>query len=371
MSYDEPEDEEPENYESEEERLEREQEEFEKDQWERELEEFEGDSEENEIIESENSTEPSDEEQNILDIIQSKYSQLADPSLDEDEKEKIKRELDTLIFQAKKKTEEPRLEFEYDPDYNIYNFARSSFVLSLELSWPKIRTKMDSLMKLIANTRLEYEKIIALRDLIDKFERKYVFEIINSVKPKSRNENFTFESEKFEEIIIDLHKTYDDFFNVFLEDVHFDTRGKKYLKFMGKTSKFRALMLDLRDKKIKADELKQTFEPNFKYCNLDYGNSLGKTGTEEKGFLFQGYWQMEYTLNELRHHTQHWKQDDGKKFLKEDVQRKIEDPISGIESPGNFFILISVLFLVSYHFIDVMQTWIDTDVLFRRSRIKH
>jgi len=365
MSDDEPEDEGPE--ESEEERLEREEQEFadhqlqEHEKWEQERgeigrEEFERAVADGEIKELEEKPE------NILDSIKNKSTQLADPSLDNDVREKLEAEIQELFDKVSKKPVKVDEEVKYDPEYNAYNFARSAAVLSLESSWIKIRLKIDSLIKKLATTSLEYDKIISLKDTIDTFEKDYIYLIINSVKPKTKNENDPFEAKMFHRIITDFPQLFADFFDVFIGDVTFTPAGT----WLPNILKFRIYMLDLRDKKKKDDEHKKSHSPDFTVCDLNNGMNLHKKPDGERGHLYQGYWQVEIMLTELRNHTEHWKKRDSKKFLRQQLGRTLEEPILGSESPGNFFILISILFLVSYHFIDVMQTWVDTDVILKK-----
>ena len=145
---------------------------------------------------------------------------------------------------------------------------------------------------------------------------------------------------------------YDDFLNVFIGNVKFFPSKL----FASNPQKFRAYMLDLRDKHENKSGV-----PDFTVCDLK--NGLKLCGADQKkGTLYQGYWIVEYMLTELRNHVDHWnKGDDNRKYLKDDLKRTLSDPITDAESPGNFFILISILFLTGYFFIEVMQTWVDTD----------
>ena len=200
-----------------------------------------------------------------------------------------------------------------------------------------------------------------LKKTIDTFEKNYIYLIINSVKSKTKNENDIFESETFHRIIVDSPQLFAEFFEVFIGDVTF-TPSKTRLP---NIQKFRLFMLDLRDKKMKDVKNKKSHSPDFTICNLDNGFKLHKIPGGERAFLYQGYWQVEYMLTELRNYTEHWKKLDSKKFLIKQLGRTLEEPILGSESPGNFFILISILFLISYFFIDVMQTWVDTDKILK------
>ena len=212
---------------------------------------------------------------------------------------------------------------------------------------------MDLLVQKITTTKLEYEKIIALKDILETFEEDYVNLIINSEKPKTKSKNNAFESKIFHRIIIDSRQLFADFHDVFIGNVTFVPKNL----YASSTQKFRAYMLDLRSKKNKISN-----EGENPVCDLENGLRLSKIN-EQKGSLYQGYWLVDYMLTELRNHEEHWKKgDDTRKYLKNELHRNtLSDPITESESPGNFFILISILFLISYFFIEIMQTWVDTD----------
>jgi|APSaa5957512535_1039671.scaffolds.fasta_scaffold09311_4 hypothetical protein len=307
------------------------------------------------IDEIDNNNEESENEQiDRYDIIEEKTQQLLDELLSFEKRDKITREIQEQLILLKQDNQLDS-EIEHDPEYNTYNFARSASTLSLAGAWPKLKSRMSKLITEIAKTNFNYEKINQLRSVIDKFETNYVDEVNHSKKPNLKKNNEKFESEIFHKVVTDIPQTYADFFDIFIGDVTFTPNGNR-LPF---TQKFRAYVLDLRNKKQKSDEQGTKHEAEFEKCNLNNGLTLSKN-FEERGHLYQGYWQVEYMITELRNHTEHWKKSDSKKFLRQQLNRTVEDPISGIESPGNIFILVSVLFLISYHFIDVMQTWIDT-----------
>jgi len=360
--FDGPEDEGPE--ESEEERLEREEQEYadyqlqeheksEQERRDREGEEYERAYEEGAFSEPENTVKSSDESVLIENIFEEKSRLLDNDKLRPDERDRIQQQLDILKSVERKIIGEPEEEIQYDRDFNAYTFARSGSILSLESSWPEIRLKMNLLVKKITTTSLEYEKIMALKEIIETFEKDYVKLIINSEKPKTKNENNSFESKIFHRIIIDSRQLFADFHNVFIGNVNFSPSNL----YASSTQKFRAFMLDLRSRK---NEKSQKYD--FTICNLANGVALSKEN-DQKGSLYQGYWIVDYMLTELRNHTEHWKKgDETRKYLKNKLNReRLSDPITESESPGNFFILISILFLISYFFIEMMQTWVDTD----------
>ena len=304
----------------------------------------------NRVGESSNSSE---ELQVMKNIIIEKYRLLDNDKLRPEEKDTIQKELDILKSLERKIIGEPEEEIEYDRDFNAYTFARSASILSLESSWSEIRLKMDLLVEKIATTKLEYDKFSALKEIIKTFEEDYIKLIINSKKPKTKNENDIFESKIFHRIIIDSRQLFADFHDVFIGNVTFVPKNL----YVSSTQKFRAYMLDLRSKKNKISN-----EGKNSVCDLENGLRLSKIN-EQKGSLYQGYWLVDYMLTELRNHEEHWKKgDDTRKYLKNELHRNtLSDPITESESPGNFFILISILFLISYFFIEIMQTWVDTD----------
>ena len=40
--------------------------------------------------------------------------------------------------------------------------------------------------------------------------------------------------------------------------------------------------------------------------------------------------------------------------------RKVSDPLSGISNPGNYIVLVNIVILSTYQFIEILQTWVDT-----------
>ena len=260
------------------------------------------------------------------------------------------------------KIEEPKL----DLDYNAYNFARTSAILSLEFSWVKLDSKIKSLIEELRDTNLTDEKITNLEIAIEKFRRKCIRKTIDFEKPKDKIENEISEPEIFEEIMKSLPDIYSAVFDVFLEPItNWISEGNSHLS-APEILKFRAYNLDLRNKKRIAILNKRNYVPEYTKCNYDYYVEYLKNKPFIKGFLFQGYWQVESMVTELRNHTEHWRKRGGKVFLNSILKRPMKDPISGTESPANFIILVSVLLLVCYHFIDVMQTWIDTDTFLKQ-----
>jgi len=289
----------------------------------------------------------------------SKHLADGDFSNDPDERTRLLTEIQELFDRESQKPleEEPKP----DLDYNAYNFARTAGITSLEFSWAKLDSKIKSLIKELRDTNLTDEKINDLETVIEKFRRKCIRKTIDFEKPKDKTANETDEPEIFEDIMKSLPDIYSAIFDVFLEPVTTWISQENSHLSAPEILKFRAYNLDLRNKKRIALLNKRDHTPDYTKCNYDYYVVNLKTMPFVKGLLFQGYWQVEPMMTELRNHVEHWKKRGNKTYLKKELGRDMIDPISETESSGNLIVLISVLLLVSYHFIDVLQTWIDTD----------
>ncbi|QUC64382.1 hypothetical protein NsoK4_08125 [Nitrosopumilus sp. K4] len=326
--------------------------------------------------ESEESLDLDTEQEYKADTIENLLTELKETNYDH-----FSTELDELSKTIKEKyleelTKPPKIiekENEIDLDYEAYNFARTSAILSLQFSWVKIESKFKSLLEKLKETNFSKDKEIKELELVlDKFKKTCVMEIIDSKKTLNQDDSQFDETEKFDDIITKLDKIYASFFDVFLVPItNWQYTREKAFKSAPKTMKFRAYNIDLRQKKEQALKNKdENYSTDYSTCNYDTQFHLGDDGPTIRGFLFQGYWRVETMLKELRNHTEHWKKGESKAYLSNKLKRISEDPISNIESPGNFLILISVLMLVSYHFIDIMQTWIDTDTILKQRLYK-
>jgi len=324
---------------------------------------------EREAGESENSEETPKDIDEKFETFEELSRQLADGDFSENPevKEQLLTRIQENFFQAIQKPDES-VKAKPNLDYTTYNFARSSAILTLEFSWAKIDIKVKSLIEQLRDTNLTDEKINDLEAVFEKFQRTCIQEIIDYKKPKDKARNDLVEPEKFEEIIKKLPDIYSAFFDVFLESVtNWDaTTSRRILDSASETLKFRAYNLDLRNKKEIHMRAGNEYIPDYTRCNFDYYFSLGRETAHVRGLLFQGYWQVESIMTDLRNHTEHWKKRGNKLYLNNELKRSMQDPISDTESPGNFIILINILVLICHHFIDVMQTWVDTDTILKK-----
>lgn len=294
-----------------------------------------------------------------FEVFQELSRKLAEGNFDDPEKkEKVLIKIQDDYLRAIQKSDEIAESTKTDPEYNAYNFARSASVLALEHAWIKLRPKMDLLKNQVHNSPLRYGQTIMLNDVFTRFERDCIKKIIDSKKPNNKKDNQDFESYAFYHIILSTTSIYSDFFDAFLGDVKFDYQGAPWLNSGKNSEKFRYFVSDLRHKRKLDDIASKPHTPNYQYCDAQNGEEQSRKS--EKKYLFQGYWQVENMIKELRNHTEHCMQDNNKSFLRNKLDRMIKDPVTEINSAGNFFTLISVVLLMTHQFIEVMQTWVDT-----------
>ena len=157
---------------------------------------------------------------------------------------------------------------------------------------------------------------------------------------------------KIDEILAKLPDIFSNVLDAFMLDVEFSGRSKSSL-----SKKFQIYNLTLRFPKDGDYELL-----DLKKCDLDYGNELlNDRNNSGRQHLMQGFDGVEFMITHLRNFSQHRYNNDGKKILKNDLKRKIEDPITSAGSVGNIITLCSALTLCAYQFDEILQTWIDTD----------
>jgi hypothetical protein len=315
------------------------------------------------VGESNDFEEPSKDIDKKFESFEELSNQLADGDFSENPKEKIRllTKIQETYLKEINKTEtlsesidisEPK----QDLDSNAYNFTKTSSIISLEFAWTRINSKLNSLVEQLRDTYLP-SKIEQLEEVIDDFRRTCIWEIIHSEKKNNNVDRMKFEKDTYYNVIMNTSKIYSDFLNFFLSDVEFEFHEKFWLKKERLSIKFRYYISYLRYKKQKhsGDE---PHIPNYEYCDGKIGDWQSN---KQKHQLYQGYWRVEEMIKQLRNYTEHAIENENKRFLKKTLKRELEDPISKNETTGNFLILVSVLFLMSYQFIETMQSWIDTD----------
>ena len=241
-------------------------------------------------------------------------------------------------------------------DFPAYIQARRGVVSALQHSWlylqPEIRRLQNEIIKLISDPNKKSVFIQA----VDDFENNIINKIIQYEIPTKPEEVSNNEEKLFSEIIGDLQPIYGDIFYLFFGNEN--QIGFYKPDSLPESVKFRHFNLDKRYPKDGKKNNKFSLDnPSW---NTDNGKTLHKD-MQKRGELYQGYFQVESMIDGLRNLTEHWKKKTGRDFLQNKLKRKMIDPVTGIQSPGNIFSLVSISILMSYQIIEILQTWIDTD----------
>lgn len=227
-------------------------------------------------------------------------------------------------------------------------------IFVLQQIWPSIKSKISNHIDQVSTTQLGNEKSILLKSVLDDLEEKCVNKITQFQWPSEKEFSFDYEKNlKYEaklthEVVGEFLDIYSTIFDPFIGDVKFfsDERNPDSLP---NSIKFRYYNIDLRHPKNN--------KPDFSKCNADNAYTLFKSN-KNKTELMQGYWQTESMVREMRNHEEHWRRD-GKSFLKT-LKRSQIDPLSNAETTANVFTLSSSIILLSHHFVEILQTWLDT-----------
>ena len=242
-----------------------------------------------------------------------------------------------------------------EQEYQHYKLVRGMIIFSLQQIWPSIKVKIDNLIDQTSNTELGSENSLFLKSVIDDLEEKCVNKMIYAQWPSEKEFSDEYEKNRKSEaklthdVLSEVLDIYSDFFYPFIGKVKFDSTKTNYDS-LPDSIKFRDYNIDLRYPEIG--------KPNFKKCNANHAFVLLKID-KYKTELMQGYWQVEPMVRAMRNMQEHWKRS-GRAFLEKELKRHVEDPISKAETTANVFTLCSSIILLSHHFIEILQTWLDT-----------
>ena len=108
-------------------------------------------------------------------------------------------------------------------------------------------------------------------------------------------------------------------------------------------------------------ELRYPNENSNPYLNrrarqAQFQDQWQKKAADELYLYFHGFLTM---LNNIRNFQTH-KEDAFTSTQFEKANRKISEPLSGISNPGNYIVMVNLVILATYQFIEILQVWIDT-----------
>jgi hypothetical protein len=266
-------------------------------------------------------------------------------------------------------------------DFQHYQFTEMASILSLNGTWKFLQEKLNEKISKIIS--FDYDAQNTLQNGLDDFN-----ELISKINSRTdeprlkkakrqttskqgttryaRNSDemfddyiedyFNWQSKKIDDVLIKLPEIYSTVLGAFLTDVTFvGDRANNSPSIV----KFNAYNLERR---FPQDNAHNKLESGI--CDFEYGFSLYKDrDTKYKQHLMQGFDGVNFMIQSLRNGSVHKKDKDAPKILKNDLKRRIEDPITGAESFGNIITLCSVLTLCAYQFDEIIQTWIDTTTM--------
>jgi len=269
-----------------------------------------------------------------------------------------------------------------EKEFQNYQFTEMASILSLNGTWGLVQEKLNEKIPKLIGLDFDAENTLqsgldGFNELISKVNsradeptRKKARRQSTSKDGKTRAERssedvfdeylenyFEWQSKKIDEVLVQLPGIFSTVFSAFLDDVTFvGERAKIFPSIV----KFNVYNLERRfPQKGDKDRLES------RICDFEYGLNLLKNRDTKyyKQHLMQGFDSVESMIQELRNGSLHKKDKDGPKILKNDLKRRIEDPVTGAESFGNIITLCSALTLCAYQFDEILQTWIDTNTM--------
>ena len=273
-------------------------------------------------------------------------------------------------------------------EFQNYQFLEDAAILSLNGTWRVLREKLNKKISKIKETdSLGFDDLNTLVDTLDTFEAqirkaksradeptlksatKQVTSKSGTTKTQRTSEEVfadyideyfrIWQHEKIDEILAKLPDVFASVFDSFIIDVKFEGRDPEWIRKRPHAVKFQVFNLVKRFPRDK--DMNEDIQVYGK-CDFDYGfDLLNDPSHVYRQHLMQGFDFVEQMINHLRNFSQHKHHKDGRKILKSDLKRSIEDPVTGAESVGNMITLCSALVLSAYQFDEIIQTWIDTD----------
>ena len=267
-----------------------------------------------------------------------------------------------------------------EKEFQNYQFTEMASILSLNGTWRLVQEKLNEKIPQLIGLDFDAENTLQsglddFNELISKVNsradeptRKKARRQSTSKDGKTRAERsseevfdeyledyFEWQSKKIDEVLVQLPGIFSTVFSAFLDDVTFvGERGNQ-----PGIVKFNVYNLECRFPQ-KGD--KDMLEHGI--CDFEYGyNLLKNRDTKYKQHLMQGFDGVDFMIQALRNGSLHKKDKDGPKILKNDLKRRIEDPVTGAESFGNIMTLCSALTLCAYQLDEIIQTWIDTNTM--------
>jgi hypothetical protein len=229
-----------------------------------------------------------------------------------------------------------------------YITLRKNHIDSLEYVWNKSDLKIKELVTKV-NTTVDQEAQKFIQLAYDTLEG--VFQTIvedrdkelKTIEAIKKHEAFFYKT-----TISVLPDIFNDLFFAFTKNTSYD-KGNEHISKLGKN--FIDLNLDYRNPSLQPGPINSP--PGGR--DWHYDNKI----RDELLLNFDG---VPSIIQSVRNSASHIKDPKTKTILKK-LKRDLHDSVSGAESPGSIFALVSVVILIIYEFIEVLQLWADTETL--------
>ena len=254
--------------------------------------------------------------------------------------------------------------FKFQTDLEIYLEARNEAKNYSEVVWERLKIKISELTEQIKEHDKNIHKKLyedgGLNDLEDRMESIFTFNKYSLLEGEPENEDELYREEKriLVETPADFVVIFNKIYRSFIPGHIF--RGREFTKgFFNIHRKFQS-----ENSKIRYKGVNDNDNPYFTTGSKHWS----ETSTATQEFLEYHRGALEY-LASTRNYSQH--RQDGDAREKFDLaDRKISDPFTKIEHPGNYIMLVNLSISCVYEIIELMQIWIDSNKIGKKNSSK-
>ena len=245
-------------------------------------------------------------------------------------------------------------------DLQIYVDARERIKEFHLFTWEKLKEKINELLLKIENfdsnvyQKLEerscYPKLISIMDTM--------FPLDELPKPKNIKELENFELQLLEDVPVDLQIVFKKTYAAFLYNTSSTSTLETFFEY-GK--EFKKINAKLRH----PDDSTNPFYDSASATR--HGSRYDWTFHPKVAFEFMEYHRgvLDHLVATRNFETHHNDTNAGRWFLK--ANRKISDPLTKMEHPANYVLLSGLTINCVYEFIELLQIWVDSNVINTKS----
>ena len=255
--------------------------------------------------------------------------------------------------------------FKFQTDLEIYLEARNEAKNYFEVVWERLKIKISELTEQIK----EYDKNIhtklyeadGINDLEDRMESIFTFNKYSLLDGEPENEDDLYREEK--RILVETPADFVVIFNKIYRSFIPGSvwRGPAHTKgFFNIHKQFQRENSEIRYKGVS--------DKNNPYYNPTSPKHWTENPTATQEFLEYNRGALDY-LTSTRNYSIH--RQDGDAREKFDLAgRKISDPFTKIEYPGNYIMLVNLSMSCVYEIIELLQIWVDSNKIGKKNSSK-